>query len=86
MLLKYTKDYLKLKHESRQNERKQAEQLEAMKQECAATADQMEQLRHAAAHEVQAAASTAKTSSDKYVQLYRQQVLDASDADERGRA
>lgn len=74
MLVRYTKDYLKLKHEAKQKERKQIEQLEALQLECTATRKEMDDLRQAAAQEVHNATSTAQSSSEKYIDLYRQQV------------
>ncbi|KAL1526164.1 hypothetical protein AB1Y20_014892 [Prymnesium parvum] len=76
MLVRYTKDFLKLKHEARQKERRHNELVASLTQERDESIRRVDELRQAAALEVQAAVSASKMSGDNYVSLYRQQVSD----------
>lgn len=74
MLVRYTKDYLKLKHDSRLRERQHTELAASLRNEASEAKRHIEELREATAVEVQAAATSAQTSSENYVSLYRRQV------------
>ena len=76
MLQRYTKDYLRLKHDSLQTQRTQTEQVEALQAHVAETTAQMAELRQSAALEVHSVSTAVKTSSEQYVALYRRQVSD----------
>ena len=76
MLQRYTRDYLRLKHDSLVKQRQLSEHVEALQAQVAQTTAQMAELRQSAALEVHSVSAAAKSSSEQYVALYRQQVTD----------
>jgi len=76
LLNKYTKDYLKLKHDSLQRQRLDKQHIEAMRLQCDGVNQSMWELKEEMALEVRSAHTGAKLTSEQYVALFRQQVCD----------
>lgn len=76
LLHKYTKDYLALKHDALQTQRVERETIEALRVDNRQIKEQMAAERASAEVEVHAVSTSAKQSSEQYVNLFRQQVCD----------